>query len=247
MRKKKMYFTSIILVIWLFLCINIAQPALFLLADDSGNEIDIASDSDAQMDTDYTSDENLSSQDQTETDVTGDDTSDDDTAEDNSGVMLLSDDASVYINVPATLDEYQSALASGVNEFHISSYDDYINAQNLCAMSEVNGFYGITLSIQSAPTNSIWDLTSVEGFTGIGTKECPFRGTIKCFYENTIKGNARLYIDKPLIAYLGDGGTIEQLDIICEIVTSNNETAGAIAGNISGNVTISDVWIRGSI
>ncbi len=100
---------------------------------------------------------------------------------------------------------------------------------------------GCTLVISSPPgeTTGIWDLSSIEGFNGIGTADAPFKGTLKCYYA--LNAGVQVKLDQPMIAYMGEGAVLEQLDLVCD--GSN----AAIAENISGNVTIKNIKIEGSI
>lgn len=140
--------------------------------------------------------------------------------------------------LPSTLSEYRNAYNSGRREFYISTADDFIDAQNLCEEDEVNGFSGVTLVVSIPSSSGIWDIASISGFQGIGLTK-PFKGTLTCSLKN---GNGiQFKINKPIVANMGDGATMKQMDIIC------NGSSSAIAQNISGSVTLSDLWIRGTI
>lgn len=160
-------------------------------------------------------------------------------------VEVVGDDIPIVMadnqyTMPGDLESYQEAVASGKTEFFIATTQDYIDAQNLSGYPEVNGFAGVTLTILE-PSNAdrTWDIGSISGFTGIGTAENPFRGTLRCYYENG--DGVRFALDKPLLAYMGDGAVFDQFDM------TTNASCAAIAGHISGNVTISDVWVQGTI
>ncbi len=140
--------------------------------------------------------------------------------------------------LPSTLSDYKKALNSGRTEFYISTADDFIDAQTLCEEADVNGFAGITLIVSNPQSGDIWDIASISGFQGIGLTR-PFKGTLTCYFKN---GNGIQFIlDKPIIANMGDGASMKQMDIICD------GSSSAIAQNISGSVTLSDLWIQGTI
>ncbi len=141
------------------------------------------------------------------------------------------------IQLPDTEEEYTAAVNSGTRTFYISTKQDFLNAQTFC---EIDGFAGINLIVASPEVGSggIWDMASIDGFEGIGLTT-PFQGTLTCSYEN---GNGiQFKIDKPIIVNMGDGASMTQMDIVC------NGSVSAIAQNISGAVTLSDLWIRGTI
>lgn len=142
--------------------------------------------------------------------------------------------------MPGDLATYLEARASGKNEFFIATEQDYIDAQNLSGYAEVNGFAGVILTILE-PNNAdkTWHIENISDFSGIGTAEHPFQGTLRCYYENG--EGVRFTLDKPLLAYMGNGAKFSQFDM------KTNTSCAAIAQYISGNVTISDVWVEGTI
>lgn len=150
---------------------------------------------------------------------------------------LMSLSKSAGGGLPTTAEEY---VASTLNTFYINTYEEFLAMQTLCDVA--NGFYGKTLIIASPPsvsaeTKGVWDIASLDGFTGIGTASVPFQGTLYCDYD----AGVRLKTDTPLFAYLGEGAVVRKLTI---------ETAGAsavIAENISGAVTISDIVLYGTV
>lgn len=158
------------------------------------------------------------------------------------GINCITLNASGEYTLPDTYDAYAAAYADGAGrtEFYISSANDFLSAQALCADSRVNGFDGVTLIIaNSASASGIWNISAIEGFLGIGTEENPFKGTIYCYFKSG--GGVSFQTDKPLIAYAGDGANIYGLNF------SLNGACAAVAGNISGEVVISDIVVTGSI
>ena len=154
------------------------------------------------------------------------------------------DDAENELALPGTVDAYLAKVAEGRTEFYIASLQDFLDAQILCADAQVDGFAGVTLIIQTV-AGGVWDITSITADTygaawaGIGTEANPFKGTLKCAMSN---GNGvQIKINKPLLAYMGDGAKIHQLDINCV-----NSLSG-IAENMTGAVTIDNIWLRGTI
>lgn len=169
--------------------------------------------------------------------VTEDDLQETDAQAEENGIMLLAASGTQY-TLPETVEDYLEAAAAR-DEFYIATPQDFMIAQTLCADSRVGGFAGKTLIITSPTEGGTWDIGGIAGFTGIGTSENPFRGTLKCHYANG--DGIQFKMNKPLIANMGDGAAISQMDIISE------ESCSAIAETISGSVTISDIWLRGTI
>ena len=271
MRRKKACIVTVFLLFGLLLNSNMTEPSLKLSAENifttenmrsSGVSENIASETDAEEAIDFgdgNTENNLSDEDTGEqADSIIEEASTESQAETSttttqnledlvSDIIVVFDSEAPQYTLPSTVDEYINARdVNGITEFCISSAQDFIDAQTLCADSSVNGFEGITLTITSPASSGKWDITGIEGFTGIGTEENPFKGTLACYYPNG-EGGVRFYTNKPIIAYMGDGAKITQMDIACEVDGDNNASVAAIAGNISGNVTIHDVWIRGTI
>lgn len=138
------------------------------------------------------------------------------------------------VSFPSTESAYRSAVQNGTKTFYLTNAQDFINAQSFC---EVDGFNGITLIVASPESGQIWDMTSIAGFNGIGSVTRPFQGTLQCGYQSGIE----FKINKPIIAYMGNGATISQMNIECV------GSSAAIAQNISGTVSVQDVTIRGTI
>lgn len=145
--------------------------------------------------------------------------------------------ASAEDTFPATIEAYLEV--SGQTEFVISTKQDFINAQTVCADARSGGFAGKTLTIGSPKEGgTTWNLTTgMNGFAGIGTKESPFKGTLKCGYDSGVDFS----INKPIIKWLGDGAVVTQLRI------KSTASCAGIAENVSGNVTIADnIYLDGS-
>lgn len=158
------------------------------------------------------------------------------------GINCITLNASGEYNLPATYDEYATLYNGGAGrtEFYISTPEDFINAQTLCADSRVDGFSGVTIIIANSDSaTGIWDICSITDFSGIGTEECPFKGTIYCYFKSN--GGVVFETDKPLIAYAGDGADIHGFNFVL------SDACAAVAGNISGTVTISDIVVSGNI
>ncbi len=146
--------------------------------------------------------------------------------------------------LPSNVTEYIAQRDAGKTEFYIATAQDFLDAQNLCEQDGVNGFKDITLIITTPESgDGVWNLASVSsttGFTGIGSMEHPFQGTLKCHFAND-GGGVQFKLNKPIIANMGDGAKMTQMVIVCETACA------AVAENISGDVTVTDVWLRGTI
>ena len=179
----------------------------------------------------------------------------DDTVSDNA-VMLASDEEDTSGSMPKTVADYLLARDGGTAEdgttvtatstFYISSYSDFLAVQTLCADASVNGFDGITLIIASPPGtsgNAVWDLTSISGFTGIGTADYPFKGSIECSYGST--GGVQLKLNTPFFAYLGEGATVQKLNLAVD--GAHAAIAENIVGSATDEIMISDILLSGSV
>ncbi len=170
---------------------------------------------------------------------------------DNSLVMLAAEESEdVGGGFPGTIDEYEDELEANKGKdnedtFFINTYQDLIEVQNLCA--DAGGYEGITL-VMSRPRNAseqgVWDIAEeLEAqlgvpFVGIGTDTVPFKGTFYCEFDG-----ATLLLDCPLFAYLGDGATIYDLDIVMS--GGSSSVAGTIKAD--SDVEISNLVLSGTV
>lgn len=194
--------------------------------EDDQSENDSVDDVDGQNTTSTESDETVQSE-----------------ASENSIALLSESDDTVSDSdlggIPKKVDAYLEAR-DGKDTFYITSYDDFIAVQNLCKDSSVNGFKDTTLVIIDPPTGQVWNLNEYSEFEGIGTDTSPFQGTIKCYYAITSQ-SVQFNLATPLFAYLGTGAKVQQLDLVMD------GAHAAIAENIVGDVTISDILLSGTI
>lgn len=149
-------------------------------------------------------------------------------------MMLLSASDS-GVSLPTTEAEYQEAVGNGTTTFYITSYEQFLAAQDLCDTAE--GFKGYTLVIASPPSGNIWYMDAQTEFSGIGTATNPFQGTLFCSYSSGIV----LQMATPLFAYLGEGAEVYQLDMV------SDGASAMLADTISGNVTIHDIRLSGAV
>ncbi len=142
--------------------------------------------------------------------------------------------------LPSNVSEYLEKISNNQTIFYINDEQDFRDIQNLCTNNEVKGFEGITLKI-TRPVGDTWSINSISGFEGIGTSDNPFKGTLISEYGiNDVVFN----INKPIIAYMGDGAIIQNMRI------NSSDSIAAIAGNIKATdkgVTISGIHITGNI
>ena len=140
-------------------------------------------------------------------------------------------------SVPGNVADY---LANPKERYYIQTNEDFYKIQTLCADASVNGFEGVTFIVLAPESaDKIWKTSEIADFTGIGTADNPFKGTMYCYYAN---GNGvQFQLDKPLFAHLGTGAIVRQMDVIADGCCS------PIAENIGGAVSISDIWVRGTI
>ena len=152
-------------------------------------------------------------------------------------------------SVPSDIDTYLAQVAAGKNEFYIKTTQDFINVQELCKDSRVDGFAGITFKISypedvADSSQQHWDTSQMTGFTGIGSSAAPFKGTMESAFDDYDKPNpsTHLKLDRPLFSRLGDGATFRKMKIVA------NGCSSPIAEYVDhGNITLSDLAISGTI
>ena len=137
---------------------------------------------------------------------------------------------------PLTIEEYNDFIASGTTKFSVSSYEQFLALQTLCPAA--GGYVGSTIIITTPGTDYTWDIpNNCIGFTGIGTSEYPFMGTLYCYYDTGVT----IKLNSPMFACLGDKADVHQLNLV-----SSNSSA-VIADTISGEVNIYDIDLQGTI
>ncbi len=180
----------------------------------------------------------------TEEKTTEEETTEELTTEEVPAMMMMSARAAEE-SVPSDVDTYLAQVAAGKSEFYIHTTQDFINVQELCKDSRVDGFSGITFKI-SYPTDvseKYWDTAKMaeSGFEGIGSSATPFKGTMTGAFDYTTD-STHLVLERPLFKRLGDGATFSNLKIVA------NGCASPIAEYINwGNITLSDLAIEGEI
>ena len=109
-------------------------------------------------------------------------------------------------DIPANLDALEAA---GRTSFNITQTQDWLNLQALSRESDLKDYtfiIGIDVSNNQA---DYYDLSLVDAFSGIGSEDFPFRGTLRGGYETGIS----LYMKQPLFSYLSSDATLSALHI----------------------------------
>lgn len=141
---------------------------------------------------------------------------------DNNGISLFAVENSGTVNIPGTLAELQ---AMGTTTFLISNYEDVKNLQALCTQSSLEGYtfqFG-QLKLPGEKPSYEWNLTGANGFTGFGSKEYPFEGTLESYYSME---SQTFNLDKSLFAYVGNSATVARMQLAYQV---NASIAGGIA------------------
>lgn len=182
-------------------------------------------------------------------DIVVDDTQDDYTVlpvanevVDTSGTVIATAAITVLgdASFPAT---YAELLATGKDTFYIKTYQDWLNLQ---ALSKENDLDGFTFTINNNNTPgvknfSVYELDSLPGFTGIGSEEHPFAGTLKCSSTNGISYNVKA----PVFQYLSAKATVRNLHIRCTGSTCVAGLAKTLTG--SGTLKLENIFVSGSV
>lgn len=109
--------------------------------------------------------------------------------------------AAASTNIPHTVGE----LVQG-KVYVVATYDDVLALQELSRQSTLKGCI-----FEFAKLNSnvnTWDLTNI-GFSGLGSEEYPFQGTLQEYYTS----GTSFKMNCPMFQYLGSGATVTNFDI----------------------------------
>lgn len=140
-------------------------------------------------------------------------------------------------NFPDTLAGLE---AETKKTFNISTYQDWLNLQKLSEESSLEGYtFIIDANTTKVPSENIYELNRLTGFTGIGTEAYPFKGTLKCYSVNGVSYR----IKYPIFAYLSGGATVQHISI--ESINSCAGLAGKLVG--SGTLSLSNIFVCGEI
>lgn len=133
---------------------------------------------------------------------------------------------------------------------HIKTLQDWLNFQELSQKTSLDGYvFQIDANTTSGGEGStIYDLTGLSGytgddakynFTGIGSSEFPFKGTLTCWLSSGLSIKTKV----PIFNYLSAGSTVSKLSIICD------KSSAGLAAHVKGGgtVNLSNITISGTI
>ena len=140
---------------------------------------------------------------------------------------------------PATIGELE---ALGTKTFYIRTYMDWLNIQELSTQSSLEGYTFVinNNNTPGVPDSSTYELASLTQFTGIGTEEFPFKGTLRCSSTNGINYT----IARPIFAYLGGGATVRNIHVVCTGSCSAGLAAVLTGG---GELKLENIFVSGTI
>ena len=138
-------------------------------------------------------------------------------------------------NVPYTLETLNE---SGTKKFYVQTYNDVLALQELSKYSSLEGYIFEFAKLDN--TTNVWNLNEI-GFTGIGTAEYPFRGTVQEYYDSGTSFN----LNSPLFQYLGSGASIINFTIQLDNATSG--LANYFIATDEKPVVCRNVTLRGTV
>ena len=140
---------------------------------------------------------------------------------------------------PATITELE---ALNTKTIYIRTYMDWLNFQELSKQSSLEGYTFVinNNNTPGVPDSSTYELASLTQFTGIGTAEYPFKGTLRCSSTNGINYT----ISRPIFAYLGGGATVRNIHVVCT-GSCNAGLASVLTGG--GELKLENIFVSGTI
>lgn len=159
-------------------------------------------------------------------------------------------------SIPTDVDEFKEWYKTQSGQVSITTLQDWLN---FCALSKKDSLKGYVFQIENnrtpnAESTNVHDLTILsasstdpDAFTGIGSTEYPFQGTLTCYLGYGISLKTKV----PVFACLGGGSHLSRLSIICVQASSAAESAptSGLAQTVTGTgeVALSNITISGSI
>lgn len=140
-------------------------------------------------------------------------------------------------------DTYAGLVATGKDTFYIKTYQDWLNLQAISKENDLSGFIFV-INNNNTPgvkNSSVYELDSLTGFTGIGSEEYPFAGTLRCSSTNGISYNVKA----PVFQYLSAKATVRNLHIRCTGSTCVAGLAKTLTG--SGTLKLENIFVSGSV
>ena len=162
-------------------------------------------------------------------------------------------------SLPTTIEELNEAEASGYyanKTFNVENFADLAALQSLSNDGfEFEGytvnFVGRKYATGISGDNTNWDLTGLSKtvFSGLGTEEHPFKGTLTSFYTG---GSLRFTIATPLLNYVATGATVSELQINSVITGNGSSPVGIIAAHLvagaaDDKVNLSNLSLSGTV
>lgn len=163
---------------------------------------------------------------------------------------VIDTNGSVIATAPITVlgdasfpDTYAGLVTTGKDTFYIKTYQDWLNLQAISKENDLSGFI-FAINNNNTPgvkNSSVYELDSLTGFTGIGSEEYPFAGTLRCSSTNGISYNVK----SPVFQYLSAKATVRNLHIRCTGSTCVAGLAKTLTG--SGTLKLENIFVSGSV
>ena len=162
-------------------------------------------------------------------------------------------------SLPITVEELNEAEGNGYyanKTFNVENFADLAALQLLSNDGfEFEGytvnFVGRKYAAGISGDNTNWDLTGLSKtvFSGLGTEEHPFKGTLTSFYTG---GSLRFTTATPLLNYVATGATVSELQVNSVITGDGSVPMGIIAshvvaGNGGDTVSLSNLSLSGTV
>ncbi len=143
------------------------------------------------------------------------------------------------------IEEYKVEAADGLvyvenqplqpGTYIINSVDGWIALQKYSKEQDLSQ---CTFEYLLNDTSSTYDLTIAKGFTGVGSKEHPFSGTI---ITNYTSGNIVLKTEKPLFQYLSTAAKVNKMNI----QVNGSECLGGLAQYLVADQSLTPLDLNG--
>ena len=162
-------------------------------------------------------------------------------------------------SLPTTITELQEAEANG---YYANKTFNVENLADLAALQLLSNdgfeYEGYTINFVGrkyaegvSGDNTNWDLSElpIDVFSGLGTEEHPFKGTLTSYYTG---GSLRFTTVTPLLNYVATGATVSELQVNAAISGDGSSPVGIIAahvvaGTAGDTVSLANLSLSGTV
>lgn len=150
--------------------------------------------------------------------------------------------------------EWYNSKPDNDKRVHISNYADWQNFQIISTKMDLKDYvFQIDNNQSSAATDSgLYTLGGSVGFTGIGSEEFPFRGTLTCYLESGMN----IVTSVPIFNYLSTESSLSNLHIYSNGYAGTSAALAAhvieykpkdTAENVTGVISLSNIKVSGKM